>query len=210
MEFAFSVQGTGGLIEQQNLGIFQHRPGNGEALALAAGQANPLGPQGTVIAPGQLGNELVGMGRPGRGFDVFIAGIRSSVGDVVTHTAGEQHRTLGHQGDAFPPGGERNVSDVMLAVGDLPRAGFMEALQQFKHRGLAGTRLAHQGQGFTRRNGQVKAVQCRLLGPGGVGKGHLPEGNGRALAGVCRTLITYGAGFAQQLHQPLGSTRCPL
>ena len=44
------IQGRGGFIHDQDTGIFGQRPGNGNALALAAGEVPAAGPDDIIIA----------------------------------------------------------------------------------------------------------------------------------------------------------------
>lgn len=46
---ALGVQGRGGLVQQQDLGITDDRPGNGNALFLAAGELWTLGTHIRVV-----------------------------------------------------------------------------------------------------------------------------------------------------------------
>ncbi len=48
--FALGVQGAGRLIQQQDFRIVENGPGQRDALALAAGQPDPLLPQMTGVA----------------------------------------------------------------------------------------------------------------------------------------------------------------
>ncbi len=52
-----------------------------------------------VVALGQLHDEVVRLGGFGGGDDLFVAGIRAAVADVVAHRAGEQDGLLGHDPD---------------------------------------------------------------------------------------------------------------
>ena len=51
-----------------------------------------------LIALGHVHDELVGMGRLGRRFDLRLGGGRVTVTQVVGHAAKEQRRVLRHQG----------------------------------------------------------------------------------------------------------------
>jgi hypothetical protein len=63
--FRFGIQGRGGFIQNQNAGIEQHRPRNGNALPLTTGQVDPPFAHPGVITLGKLADEVVGIGDPG-------------------------------------------------------------------------------------------------------------------------------------------------
>ena len=64
-------------------GLTQQGAGDGDALALAAGQGVAPLAHDRVVAVGELADELVGAGGPGGGLDVGEIGHRLAVGDVV-------------------------------------------------------------------------------------------------------------------------------
>ena len=55
------VEAGGGLVEQQDRGVADHRAGDRDTLALSAGQQLPLVPDRHVVALGQRGDEGVGV-----------------------------------------------------------------------------------------------------------------------------------------------------
>ena len=65
------VDRGGGVVEQQQPGVGDQRPGEGDPLPLAAGEGEPLLADDGVVAVGQLADELVGLRRPGGGEDLL-------------------------------------------------------------------------------------------------------------------------------------------
>ena len=63
---AFIVQGAGGLVQDQDGRIFQENPGQADSLPLSAGQSNSVGSHQCIVSMGQLFNESVRIGQPGR------------------------------------------------------------------------------------------------------------------------------------------------
>jgi hypothetical protein len=57
---ALRIQGAGGFVENQNLRIPQDGPGNGDPLALAAGQLGAPLADDRIVAVGQLSDEIMG------------------------------------------------------------------------------------------------------------------------------------------------------
>ena len=86
---ALGVQRAGGLVQQQDRRIGEQGAGDGQALALTAGQAEAGVAQMGLLALRQALDELVGMRRARRRFHVGLAGVETSVTDVVLHRAEE-------------------------------------------------------------------------------------------------------------------------
>ena len=77
------VQARGGLVEYQDARPLEYRPGNGDALFLAAGEFQAALADDRVIAPGQRHDEVVDAGEPGGLLDLLTAGAGAGIGDVV-------------------------------------------------------------------------------------------------------------------------------
>src|SRR5207237_393731 len=87
-------------------------PGQGDELALAAGEsASPLADL-VEVAAGQGGDELVGADGTRRLFHLFIGGVGAAVGDVVADGAREEKGLLGHVAQLLAVRGEVEVADV--------------------------------------------------------------------------------------------------
>ena len=67
--FALGVEVAGGLVEDEDPRVGIQGPGDGEALALAAGEADAALSDEGVVALGQVGDEAVGVGELGGGDD---------------------------------------------------------------------------------------------------------------------------------------------
>ncbi|MCY1291635.1 hypothetical protein D9M70_408320 [compost metagenome] len=169
---AFRVQGTGGFIQQQDWGIHQQRASNGQALPLAAGQADTALPQMRLVALGQAGDELVGMGRAGCCFHFGVTGLGTAVADVVLDAAEEQRRILRYQGKASAQVGGVELIQLRTFHQDGALLRVEEAQQQLEHRRLASPRRPHQGQGLAGTHVQADAVQGVHFGAAGVGEAH--------------------------------------
>ena len=92
--FGFVVQSAGGFIEDQNTRFGGQRTGNGQALALAAGEVAALFADRGVVALGQFENKIVGAGQLSRG-DHLVHGQRGiGQSDVLAHAAGKKHAVL--------------------------------------------------------------------------------------------------------------------
>ena len=75
---AFDVDLAGGFVEDQDFGIAEDGAGERDPLPLAAGEAAAGGADDGVVALGEfLGDERVGVGLAGGGFDVGPRGVGS-------------------------------------------------------------------------------------------------------------------------------------
>jgi Transmembrane secretion effector len=75
LALAGRVQVGDGLVHDQDGGVLEQGPGDGDALALAARQAGPELTGDAGVAVGQAGDELVGQGGPGGRLDLGVAGV---------------------------------------------------------------------------------------------------------------------------------------
>jgi hypothetical protein len=88
------VQVAGGLVQDQQGGVGDPGPGEGDQLALPGRQQRaPLADLG-VVAVGQAGDDLVGPDRPGGGRDLGPGRVRPAEADVVQDRAREQEPVL--------------------------------------------------------------------------------------------------------------------
>src|SRR3712207_4105980 len=134
-----------GLVEDQDRGVAQHRPGYGDALALAPRQAlAALGEHG-VVAFRHLAHEVVGPGEGGDGLYLLPTGGRLAVGDVLGDRRPEEHRVLGDEGDLVPQGLQREPLYVPAVYGHPPALRIVKAGYEGRDGGLSGAADAHEG-----------------------------------------------------------------
>ena len=79
------VDGRGRVVEHQQPGVGDQRPGQRHPLPLAAGKSKALLAHHGVVAQRQAGDELVRLGGPGRRHDLLVGRVRPAVGDVGPH-----------------------------------------------------------------------------------------------------------------------------
>ena len=145
------VDRRGGVVQDEDGRVAQQRPGQRDALALAAGQGQALFADDRVVALREAFDELVGPGDRGGPPDPVLVRVRVAVGDVGADGVGEQQALLE---DVADPGAQRvegQLADVGAA--DQHRTGrhVVEARQQGGRGGLAGAGRADQGDGLARR-----------------------------------------------------------
>ena len=99
----------------------------------------------------------MGADRPGRRLDLGVGRVRSAVGDVVAHRAGEQERLLRHDAELAAVRVEVEVAQVDAVDRHRARRRVVEAGDQLDERRLAGAGLAHERDGLAGRDVQVDA-----------------------------------------------------
>ena len=164
------VEGGGGLVEDEHRGVAQQGPGDGDPLALPTRQRRPPLAQHRVVALGQGGDELVDVGRLGRGLDLRGRGAGASVGDVVGHRHGEQERLLQHDGHLGAHALQRGLPHVDAVDAHGARPGVEEARHQGDEGGLAGAGRTHDGHRLARAGLHVDVSEH--CSPRVVAKGH--------------------------------------
>ena len=158
-DFRGVVQGGSGFVQNQDGGILQKYPGDGQTLLLAAGETDaPLADLG-IVAIRQGHHIVVDVGSLSCGDDLFLRGIQPSVENVVPDTAVEEEYVLLDDTDVLPERFQGQTGNV-LAV-DLNGAGgrTIEPGQQMADGGLAAAGGAYQGQNIALGNVQVDVLQ---------------------------------------------------
>ena len=62
--FVFHVEGGGGLVKQDDRGIFQQGAGDRDTLAFSTGQGFPVFPDNGLVALGHFADEFITLGKP--------------------------------------------------------------------------------------------------------------------------------------------------
>ena len=90
------------LVEDEDGGILDDRPGDGDLLALAAREADASLRDDRVVAVREAQDELVDVGRARRGLHLVDGGVGLPVGDVLADGGAEQDRLLEDDADLLP------------------------------------------------------------------------------------------------------------
>ena len=96
------VDGARRVVEHEHAGVVEQGPGQGDALALTAGEGEPALADAGVVALGEVPDELVGLGGRGGGPHLGVGRVGGAVGDVGAHRVGEEERLLEHHPDGAP------------------------------------------------------------------------------------------------------------
>src|SRR5262249_14792849 len=142
------------------------------ALALTAGEFYAAFADKRFVTRGQCGDELVGMGTPGR-VDDFRLGAAPTVGDVVAHRSVEQEDLLLDDAEQLAVAVQAVLADVGAVDLDLPVSRIVETGHEVGNGGLAGAATANQGHHRAAGYDQTEVIDDRLAGSvleGDVGK----------------------------------------
>ena len=148
------VQGTGGFVAQQHVGVLGYGAGDGHALLLAARELRR-----EMVQPGLKAHQGQGFGRVhGIVRDVgdechVLAG--REAGDEVVELEDEPHGLAAVGGQGFLVG----VGQVLATVGQGAAGGGVEAAQDVQQRRLAAARGAEQHDQFAGKEVQVDPGQ---------------------------------------------------
>ena len=95
---ALRIERAGGFIQDEDDGILQDGPGNGDALTLAAGELDAAVADQGGVAFRERYDEVVRVGLARGLFDLLRRRVRFSVGDVLRDAAAKQQHFLRHHG----------------------------------------------------------------------------------------------------------------
>ena len=137
-QLGLGVERGGGLVEDQDRSVLQHRAGDGEALALAGRELRAALAQQRVEAVLLALDELVGAGDPRGLAHRLVVGLGHRVADVLADGGAEQQVLLQRHGDLRPQALHLEVAQVALVDLDRPRLRLEQAQQQRHQGGLAG------------------------------------------------------------------------
>ena len=137
----------GGLVQEDHRRVLHHGPGDGDALALAAGQVRAALADHGVVAVGQRRDEVVAAGLLRRGDHVLHRRVGRAEADVVGDGVAEQVDVLEHEGEVLHQAVHVVVPHVAPAQGHRPGVRVPEPGQQVDQRGLAAAGGADDGGG---------------------------------------------------------------
>ena len=163
------VQGGGCLVQDQDGGIFQEDPGNGDALLLSAGeQGAPL----SHIGPEALGhgkNILVDLRLFCRFNDLRLGSVGPPIADIFKDGVGKQEHLLLHDADAGVDALLGHVPDVLAVDADGPVRHIVEPGNQLAQGTLAAAGGTDNGYRLPGGNVQAHVVEHRQISV--IGKG---------------------------------------
>ena len=99
MALRFRIECCGGLVEQYDWAILDQRPGNRDALALAAGKLQTMLADRRMVARRESHDEVVGMRGLRRRDDFGVRGAELAERNVLADRTAEQMHDLADIGD---------------------------------------------------------------------------------------------------------------
>ena len=195
----FHIQAGSSLVQQDDGGVLQKSPGDGDALSLSAGEFGTVFPDGGIISLGQAADELPAVGGLSRGPHLLVGGASLAQTDVLHHRVVKEHHILEYH---------RVIGQQCLRVhrGDVHAAYLDASLCYIPQPGgqsgagtLTGPGRPHQGSHFALPGGKAHAVQHFFLV---IGKPHMVELNIMALG--LKHLCTLSRGGVVNLVHAVG------
>ena len=132
------VERRGRLVEQQHRGVADDGAGDGDALALAAGQRVAALADDGVVSLRQAHDVAMDLGLLGRLLHLGIGSAFLAEADVLPQRHVEQHIVLEHDRHAAAQRIARDLADVDAIDGDAALIGHVEPQDQVQQRALAG------------------------------------------------------------------------
>src|SRR5215813_21868 len=202
---ALVVERAGRLVEDQDARIGDERTGDGETLALAAGQARAALADDGVVTIGKLEDEVMGAGHLRSVNGLFDRHRAVGERDVVAHRAVEQDALLRHHADLTAQPGWIDHADIDAVDQNPSTRRRVEPLDQLGESALAGARRTDDADDLPGGNLETDVVQhFRPVDP--VAEGDVlerdvaPDGRQPGLAGPVDRLRLSVENVAQPRH----------
>lgn len=157
------IQVAGSLVQQQDLGIFQQGPGDGDALALSPGELTTLFAHISVKAVFAGLDKVVYIGIFCRQHQFLVCESPiQAIGHVAADGAGEHGAGLGHIADGLPPGRLAELPGIHAPQCHPAALRVIKSLQQTENSALASAAGTDQGGGLTGRQGKADVLEDRV------------------------------------------------
>ena len=216
-ELGSRVNRTGGLVQDEDGGIRDEGPGDGEQLTLAGRDIGGLLLQDRLVALGQRPHGVVDVaGARGR-LHLLVRGAGTPVADVLADRALEEPRVLQHHAGARPHVAPAHGGNVHAVEGDATAIDVVEAHEEVDQGGLAGPRGPHDGDSLAGLDAQRQVADELDVGVVGeadaVHLDHSAVRGPRCLLGRrARIIDVIGALLlgVEKLEDPLGAGRAGL
>ena len=195
-----------GLVEHDDRRRLEEQAGDGEPLALAAGEAVAAVADDGVEALGQGADQPGDLGRLERGPDGPVVGVGAGVEQVGADGVVEHVGVLGDVADHVLQRLQRHLAHVVAADADGARADVVEPRDQVGDRGLARARRTHQRDHLAGLGGEGDVVE-HLARVDGLGAGDGLEGGEGDLVGPWvaeRHVVELDPGRRHRQHDGVG------
>ena len=198
------------LVEDEDRGVFEDRPRDGDPLALAAGEFDAAFADHRLVAVGEVLDEIVGFGGLGGRTDVGVGRVEAPVGDVVPDGAVEEIGLLADVADGLSERAAIDGGDVLAVNPDRSRVGIVEPQQELENGRFPRPGRADECERIAALDGEIEIRQHRVLLV--VAEAHVvvldaPLAHDEV---VGATVVFQRLGFVHQPEDPLGGGLRPL
>ena len=180
------VQGAGAVVQDQDLRLLHESPGDGEPLALAAGEVAAILLQEEVQPAGLALHHLLRLGQGQGPPEPLVRGVLTAPEEVFPDAALEELGALGHHAHLLPEGILGEGADILAVQQDGAGSGVVKPGDEVHESALAAAGAADDADGvpWLRREGD--AAEAGGASPL-IGEAHIPElHGGSALGGGLR------------------------
>ena len=132
------IERAGGFVEDEDAGLGEQGAGDGEALALAAGELDATLADDGVVGLREAQGELVDAGRGAGADELVFGGIGAGEEDVLTDGAVEEEGVLKDDAELGAIAVEVDCGEVFAVDGDTAGGGVVEGADQADDGGFAG------------------------------------------------------------------------
>ena len=136
--FGLGVEGAGGFVEDEDAGVGEDGAGDGDALALAAGELDAALAYDGVVLLGETLGELVDAGDAAGVHELLFGGVGATEEDVFADGAVEEERLLQDDSQLLAVAAEADGCEVNAVHEDLAAGGGVEAADERDDGGFAG------------------------------------------------------------------------
>ena len=205
--FRDGVQSGGGFIQDEDGGIFQEDPGNGNSLLLTAGQeGSPFAHIG-IKALGHCQDVLIDLCLFSRFDHFFFRCVRSAIADILKNRIGKEEYILLDDADIFMDGALGHIPDVPTVNGDPAAGHIVKPGDQLTQSGLAATGGTNNGDGLA--GGYINAHIVQHIQIAVIGEGHIlhPNRTLHICQRFCVGLVLHGGVHAHDVHKAAQSRK---
>ena len=168
----------GGVVQDQDLGLFQQSTCDTQALLLTAGNVGAALFDVGVVAIGEAADEVIGAGQLTGMDHFFVGGVGIAPAEVILDGAGEEDVLLEDHGDLIAEGFYIVVPDIDAAHFQSAGGNVIQTGNQLDQGGLGRTGDTQDAHGHTGLDVQIDVLQ-RIPGRGfGIAEGYVLKVDG--------------------------------
>ena len=156
------IDGGGGVVQDQDAGLFQQCAGNAEALLLAAGDVVAALLDVGLVLVGEALDKFIGACLLAGVLDLGVGGVGVAPAQVLGNRAAEQLVLLQHHGDVVAQGVEVISAHINAADGHAALGHVVQTRQQLHKAGLSRTGAANDADGLAGLDVEINVLEGLL------------------------------------------------